>query len=460
MGSVKKLIDLENGIISRDIFVNSEIYEQEQERIFARAWLFVGHETQIPNPGDFVVSRMGEESVILTRDMQDKIHVLLNTCRHRGMKVCRYDEGNTNAFVCPFHGWTYSINGLVVEIPGGLSGVPHDQAVHRGKLDKSQWGLIHVAQLCNYKGSVWATWDPSAPPFLDYLGDMRLWLDSMLDARDGRAGGSEIIPGIQKWQFASNWKFATENFIGDMYHGPITHSSVEAVAIGPGGKGQTRHGVERDSPALAQRSGITSFVHLGHGARAMPTYDEPPLREFGNPAVDEYFKSVSKKREQRLQGLLRAGGSGGSVFPNMSFHNGFPRTILVTHPLGPMRTEAWRWYLVDKDAPREVKELLRRFYMRYAGPAGMTEQDDMENWTYASEASKGVIARRYPYNYQQGLGLVKPAEGLRGAVVTQGLYSEENARNFYKRWAELMEAKSWDRLSSNDGASRPKRPAP
>src|ERR1051325_2419683 len=84
------LVDLKTAEISREIFVNAQIYAEEQQRIFARAWLFVGHESQIPNPGDFVSSCMGEESVILCRDRAAEVHVFLNSCRHRGMKVCRY----------------------------------------------------------------------------------------------------------------------------------------------------------------------------------------------------------------------------------------------------------------------------------------------------------------------------------------------------------------------------------
>ena len=93
-------VDLDQGLISREIFVNDDIYQQELEQVFARSWLFVGHESQIPNPGDFFISSMGEESVILCRDRDEKIHVFLNSCRHRGMKVCRYDEGNAPVFSC------------------------------------------------------------------------------------------------------------------------------------------------------------------------------------------------------------------------------------------------------------------------------------------------------------------------------------------------------------------------
>ena len=111
------LVDFAAGHISREIFVNDEIYQEELERVFARAWLFVGHESQIPNSGDFFVSSMGEESVILCRDRSQKVHVFLNSCRHRGMKVCRYDEGNAAVLTCPYHGWSYSIGGKLVGVP-------------------------------------------------------------------------------------------------------------------------------------------------------------------------------------------------------------------------------------------------------------------------------------------------------------------------------------------------------
>ncbi len=153
------LVDLATGQISREIFVNEEIYAEEQERVFARSWLFVGHESQIPNPGDFFVSRMGEELVLLCRDRAGEVHVFLNSCRHRGMKVCRYDEGNTTVFTCPYHGWSYGTDGKLV-------GVPFFREAYHSTLDRSQWGLVEVAQLGRHKGTVWATWDPAAPQFL------------------------------------------------------------------------------------------------------------------------------------------------------------------------------------------------------------------------------------------------------------------------------------------------------
>ncbi len=134
------LVNLRVGEISREIFVNEDIYAEEQERIFARAWLHVGHESQIPKPGDYFVSSMGEESVILCRDRAGRIHVFLNSCRHRGMKVCRYDEGSTTVFTCPYHGWSYGTDGRLV-------GVPYFREAYHSRLDKEKWGLVEVAQL-------------------------------------------------------------------------------------------------------------------------------------------------------------------------------------------------------------------------------------------------------------------------------------------------------------------------
>ena len=115
--SLAGLVNLDAGTVSREIFVNEEIYAQEQEQLFARAWLFVGHVSQIPKPGDYFVSCMGEESVILCRDREGEVHVFLNSCTHRGMKVCRYDEGNTPVFSCPYHGWSFATDGKLVGVP-------------------------------------------------------------------------------------------------------------------------------------------------------------------------------------------------------------------------------------------------------------------------------------------------------------------------------------------------------
>lgn len=433
------LVRADHGVVGRRIFVDEAIFEAEQARIFSRCWLFVGHESLVPNPNDYFLSRMGTDSVILTRNRQGRIAVLLNTCTHRGMKLCRYDQGTARTFTCPYHGWTFATDTNLVETPGDLFGVPGHDTHYKGELDKRGLGLKAVAQVCVYKGSIWATWDPQAPAFLDYLGDMRHYLDAALDHRDGRPGGSTTIGGIQKWRVPCNWKFPAENFVGDMYH-DVSHRSVDMVGIGPsGGKGR------RDP--MPGRTTIC-FPDLGHGLIGrLPHHEEPDYQPLyaQHPEVESYYRAVHEARVANLGNRMRVTHSVGTIFPNMSFHGRQPRTITVAHPVSATEMEMWRLYLIDEDAPEAVRDAARHYYLRYSGPGGLTESDDLENWTAAMDASRGTMARTMTFNYQMGLGHARPVPELEGCV-ENGEYTEENARNYYRRWSRFMAGESWPSL--------------
>jgi phenylpropionate dioxygenase-like ring-hydroxylating dioxygenase large terminal subunit len=426
------LIDFDTGLASRRVFVDRDIYNRELEKIFARSWLFVGHESQIPKPGDFVLSRMGEESVILNRDQSGKLHVFLNTCRHRGMRVCRYDFGNAREFTCPYHGWLYGADGT-------LQGVPQFREGYHSELDRSAWGLIEVAKLETYNQTIWATWSSDTPSLGDYLGNARFYLDNFLAPPDGGNGRLEVIGGIQKWITPCNWKFGAENFIGDYYHS-ISHESADRLVMSPSGKkGRHTHDVVKARTVKVN----LSYPEDGHGARSTVVLGDFPYTSLypENPTVDAYFREAHEKRCRRLGEEARIFGGGGTFFPNMSFSNG-RTSIAIWHPNGPEQTEVWRYYLVPEDAPQEVKDVLRHYVIRYQGPSGLTEQDDLENWNMAAAASRGTIARRYPYNYQMGLGHEATSgryEWLaRGGLVTEGI-TEQNQRGFLRRWVELMQ---------------------
>lgn len=430
------MINLRQGKISREIFSSRDIYDEELEKVFTRAWLFVGHESQIPNPGDFFTSRMGGESVILARDKKKKVHVFLNSCRHRGMKVCQYDHGNTQLFTCPYHSWSFTTDGK-------LFGVPQFKTLYEGCLDKEEWSLIEVPKMDIYKGTVWASWDKDAPDLMTYLGDARAHLDLALDCRDGREGGSEVLVGVHKWIIPCNWKFAAENFLGDTYHN-VSHRSVDLIGIGPSAEAGVKG--RRDNE-MDKAQHVWVNYPAGHGVHSaiMPEGWEYTNTYQNNPIVAEYFQHCHEERRRRLgEDRYRLVPFVGTIYPNVSFHGNQPRNLCVWHPHGPESTEAWRFFLVDADAPQEVKDFLRTYYMRYSGPAGMTEQDDMENWNYATAGSRGVIARRYPFNYQQSMGKVHTDGPVAGNVSLQ--VSEENPRQFYRRWRDYMNSADWDTL--------------
>ena len=223
---------------------------------------------------------MGEESVILCRDRAGEVHVFLNSCRHRGMKVCRYDEGNTPVFTCPYHGWSYGTDGRLV-------GVPYFREAYHATLDRAQWGLVEVAQLCLYKGTVWANWDATAPSFLEYLGDFRRYFDLSLDGWDGSEGGSEVLAGVQKWLIPCNWKFPAENF-------SRRQLSQHQPPLGRSGRDRPlRHEPPRSAASECWPAGCRSaFPDRGHqtGVYVLPSGVPTPPAYRHSPVVAEYFR--------------------------------------------------------------------------------------------------------------------------------------------------------------------------
>ncbi len=409
--------------VSRRLFFDPELYEIEKHRVFGRSWLMVGHESQIPNPGDFFLSFMGEQSVIVVRDNEGAIRVHLNTCPHRGMPVCREDRGNARTFFCAYHGWNFSRDGRLVGLPNQRASYPED-------FDKSNLGLIGVPRIETYCGLIFANHDAEAMSLEDYLGDMTWYLDTSLNRREG---GVEVV-GVQKWRIGTNWKLPAENMIGDVAHAPATHSSVFQIVPGDPASDQALKSVLEYGRNVA--------LPHGHGGtfRLYPKDDtdgrlpgESTLR--GVPGVGEYLASVQDEAEERLGDVRkRVKIATCTTFPNFSLL-GSNFTFRVAHPRGPMKSEVWSWVFVDRDAPTEVKDAMRKFFSLTFGPGGIFEQDDGENWEGVTYGASGVGTRDHAFHYGAGLDAGRHPE-LPGTVSTA--YSEHTQRGMYRRWHDLM----------------------
>jgi 3-phenylpropionate/trans-cinnamate dioxygenase subunit alpha len=417
--ATRAVADVKGGLLDRSIFSSQDVYERELAQIFARCWLFVAHEGQIPNPNDFVTSYMGEDPIIVWRDKAGTVHAFLNMCRHRGNRLCRADAGNAPSFMCNYHGWTF-------ESDGRLSGVPGFQEVYGGELDLRQWGLVEVAQLATYKGLIFATFDASAPPLEVYLGAQRPLLDFVLDRR---AGGTELIGGVHKWVLRTNWKYPVDNFGGDDGHHLITHASVRKVPVDAIEYAATVADQYNNNTHVREVASTLSVDDRRRMEEALGAVPAGVLRDYARRHFPEAFDRLG--RDVYRQNIVE------SVFPNFSINSG-RHMIRVWHPRGPLATEMWSFCVVDKDAPPEVKDALRLHLTQTFGPAGNFEQDDVNNWQHCTETALGWVARRYPQNIQAGM------TSQPGAEIGRKLGSR--LRGLYTRWAVLMEAREWSAI--------------
>jgi len=406
------------------IFSDRDVFDAELERVFGRSWLFLGHESQAEAPGDFFLSRMGTESVIVTRANDGRLHAHLNVCRHRGMELCRADHGNAATFRCPYHRWVYGSDGRLLGVPGIATW-------YFNELDKAEWGLISVAQIDTYKGLVFATFDPDAPSLADELGEMAWYLDCLLDRSPA---GTEAVGGVQKWIVDCNWKFPVEQQIGDNYHVAPTHASITKATIGftPTQIDELMVDPHEFHPAPGTGLGaeLLSPDALDHERMA------GTLLHWGRPELARYLQEVDPSVRERLgphRSRLRIIHAG--VFPNLSLVPLF-WTVRVTHPISPGRSEIWSWVIVERDAPEEAKQAIRQTYVLSFGPGGIFEQDDGEMWEHITRGAEGPQARKHPLNLSMGLGHDGDVAGFPG---TAGVGATElNQRGYYRRWRETM----------------------
>jgi phenylpropionate dioxygenase-like ring-hydroxylating dioxygenase large terminal subunit len=350
--------------------------------------------------------------VLVVRDDAGIVRAFLNVCRHRGNRLCRADDGNAASFTCAYHGWTYRNDGRLI-------GVPYLKEAYHNELQREHWGLVPVAQLDNYKGLYFATFDPKAPGLRDYLGEAAWYLDAFIDRREG---GIEIVCA-HKWIMPCNWKFPAENFGGDAYHVPWSHLSAVKTAFSVG------------VTSRPETTGSMVSPGNGHVLICVGPNDvgDPPM-----PEILDYERQIRPEVEKRLGPRARlVNPIVGTMFPNFSLLRATSRTLRVWHPRGPGRTEVWSWVFIDKAAPARVKEAIRLAGIRGFSPSGSFEQDDMDNWQECTQTCRGIVARRMPLNTQMGLGHERFDPDL-AAWASEFRMSESNHRQFYRRWAQLM----------------------
>ncbi len=428
--------DVRAGRFPAGIYSDPELFGLERERLFSRTWQYLAHESEVPEPGDYVVRRILNDSFIIARGEDGEVRVMLNMCRHRGMQVCRVEAGNSSHFRCPYHAWTYKNDGQLI-------GVTFYQEAYDGErgLNRADRGLLPPPQTGKYRGMVFACLDSSAPSLEESLGDFRFFLDLYVNhSKDGLE-----VRGPQRWVIRSNWKIGAENFSGDSYHTPHTHASVVDI------------GLFQEPKAHRRKLGALYWAGNGGGT----TYKVPHGNFDDNLAYVGYPPEMIQRMGEQWgpaqRALVADAGfivSAATVFPNLSLVHNWPQveengprvpfvSLRLWQPLGPTETEVSSWFAVDRNAPGWYKEQSYKAYLTCFGSSGMLEQDDVENWTSITEMAKGRFASQVTLDSTMGLDpkggtLRDPIPGWPAPGRAFIGYGEYNQRELLRRWSAYL----------------------
>jgi phenylpropionate dioxygenase-like ring-hydroxylating dioxygenase large terminal subunit len=415
--------ELAEARVPAEIFCSPAAFELEQERLFNRAWLFLAHETEVPDPGDYVLRSLAGNSVIVVRDEEGGVGAFLNMCRHRGNQVCKATMGNASHFRCSYHGWTYTNDGRLI-------GVPHMREVYDGQLRRSEWGLVKI-RTDSYAGLVFGCLDHDAPGLADYLGGFQFYLDLYL--RPGPHGTEAYAPP-DRWVAETDWKICAENFAGDGYHTPVAHQF--GFQLGYYASSATTH----------SQGYAVHFPHLGHGIGLGRTPGMEPF--FGYPA--EVVKAMEAELSDAQLSIFRETRTAvGTVFPNLSLLiqpfsvvPGQPGlrfcTMRLWQPLSVGRMQMLSWCLVPADATEQYKADAYRAYTLAFGHAGMFEQDDFDNWSRVTASAGGPLARDLSFPYLMGRAKEPLANFPGPGVAIEPYMTEANFRNLWGTWLEYL----------------------
>src|SRR5258706_10764672 len=362
--------------VHRSVYADAAIFELEMERIFGRAWLVLGHESQVVAAGDYFTTRMGREPVIVVRQEDGALRVLVNRCAHRGATVCAEGRGRTERFVCPYHGWSYDRGGR-------LAAVTFESGYERGKL--SGLGLKQVPRVALYRGFIFASLAGSGPGLEEFLGPARASFDDLVDRAPG--GAVEVAGGVFKHAYSGNWKLMLETALDGAHPAWVPASSVAVArdAPEPGTPGKERYFDiavrqmrQNGAPdAVWDAIGVWT-TSRGHGYLGDYHSDDRLVAGMGSPAFDDYRKklvaSCGQKEADRILGVTLWNTI---IYPNCSFMSQF-RQLRIGQPVRVDRSVVSTYSFRMKQAPSAMFRDTVAFANVVNGNASFVLSDDLE----------------------------------------------------------------------------------
>lgn len=396
------------------LYSDAAIFQEELEKIWYRTWVYIGHESEVPNANDFVMKSIGPQEIIMTRGDDGAIHLLHNRCPHRGNQVCLERAGNAKTFTCPFHKWTFTNTGDLnaFAFPDGYDGQ-----------DMSSLGLGKVARISSYRGFVFASMADDGPSLVEHLGDAARTIDQLCE--NSPTGEVEITAGFLQHRVKANWKFILENET-DGYHPAFVHASIFSVAESGIG-----------SLYGPKSTALTRDFNNGHTELDLrPEFRrlDKPLGWFGTSEErlpDYVAKMHSTYGKDRAREIMIDGTPHVMIFPNLFIAE---IQIFVLQPRAVDDTVQHVTALQFKGTP-DLNRRLRQQTMGSVGPAGFLLADDSEMY---ERTHRGVQARQPEWLFlNRGQHRERDdADGLRVGHATD----EVPSRGIWRHYKRLMEA--------------------
>lgn len=414
--------------VHKDLFVDQELFDLEMEHLYARTWVYVGHDSQIPNTGDFITTTVGDEPVIMVRHTDESVRVLINRCPHKGTMVAGDACGNTGKFFrCPYHAWTFKTDGSTLSIPlkkGYVNtGLENCEASN---------GMASVANVRNYRGFVFCRLSPRGDDFEAFFGESLSTLDNMVDrSPEGRL---EVAGGVFRYVHQCNWKMLVDNQT-DTCHPMVAHESSAGTAVrvweqAPAGTPKPM-AVELYAPFISPyeffegmgirvwenghgHTGVSDSIHASYST--IPGYWDAMVAAYG---------------EDRAKAILSDVRHNTVYFPNIMV-KGPIQTLRIFKPLAANRTlvESWTFRLVG--APDQLLERTLMYNRLINAPTSVVGHDDLEMY---ERAQTGLNARARDW---VNVGrLYDAAEHGQKNVVTNGT-NEWQMRNQYRAWVRYL----------------------
>jgi len=424
--------------VHRDVYLDPVLYELEMARIFESTWVFIGLASEVEQPHDYMTRNIGRQPVIIMRDQQGKLGGFLNTCRHKGLKLCPLGSGNRQFHACPYHGWTYDSGGNNVSIPAQSSGQ------YPEVFEQADHGLVPIARFDSYRGFLFGSLSADVPTLYEHLGEARQLLDLIADQAPN---GLEYVSGGSTYTYDGNWKLQFENGL-DAYHFATTHAAFVDIVMQRTPRAVPEHIQAYSDPADGVVAGTVSFPrgHAMSWSRGAPG-QEPAARPL--PYDRENFEAVKNQvGDDRLSWMLRQRNL--TIFPNLQIIDIQSLQVRTWEPLAADKTRMVSHCLAPKGESAEARRFRIRQYEEFFNTGGLASSDD--NIMYElCQAGLVATAAGVPQSVSRGMTAPGPEpdqyagldfQQARVTASPAGLaFGDETGMHAgYREWLRLMKA--------------------